>query len=186
MSGLHERARQQIALLAGDDLEGEEQAEAQQSVTICPDCRDHLLRLRGCLDILDRTGRSAETVSGPSLWPALEPRLQPIAVRRSDQFNGWVPALSMAAACIALLIAGQMDDVAPPDVSGAESFRTTFMTTGSRLHQVPMMNARSQQVISLESSGVNPRLMPIRQEAESRESGTLAVPVRSRFPEWYR
>src|SRR5690606_36061208 len=48
--------------------------------------------------------------------PSIEKRLRPPAVMAArEDFNGWVPALSMAAACIALLIAGQMDGMAPSD-----------------------------------------------------------------------
>jgi hypothetical protein len=43
------------------------------------------------------------------------------AARGPETFNGWVPALSMASACIALLVAGQLDGVSPQDVAEAES-----------------------------------------------------------------
>ena len=191
MSGLHERARQQIALLAGDDLEGEELEEAQRSVESCPDCRSHLHRLRGCLDVLEHSGKSTGAVSGPSLWPAIESRLQPIAVRRADRFNGWVPALSMAAACIALLIAGQMDAVAPYDVSahrGDQSFQATLMPAGPRLHQPPfhINGDMNRQFISFRPLDAFLRLEPLRQKTDLQEQDALLVPVRSRYPEWYR
>ncbi|HEX6987330.1 MAG TPA: hypothetical protein VF170_18275 [Planctomycetaceae bacterium] len=121
MSELNERARRQIALLAGDDLEGEPAEEARRSIGACPECRRHWVRVRGCLDVLERVAKAAEPVPGPSLWPALESRLRPaVTVRRAERFNGWVPALSMAAACIALLIAGQMDGVPAQDSAVAD------------------------------------------------------------------
>lgn len=118
MSGLNERSKRQIALLAGDDLEGESHEEARRSVESCPDCRRHWVRVRGCLDVLERAGKSAAAVPEESLWPAVERRLPPVsAPRRPEKFNGWVPALSMAAACIALLIAGQMEGTPPQDTA---------------------------------------------------------------------
>lgn len=121
MSGLNELMRSQIALLAGDDLEDDEQIrEVRRSIESCPDCRQHWVRLRGCIDVLDRAGRSAERVSAPSLWPAIGSRLQKTSCVRRDRFNGWVPALSMAAACIALLVAGQMDELSPQELPAAD------------------------------------------------------------------
>lgn len=110
MSRLNERSRRQIALLAGEDLEGVPAEEARRSVESCPNCRGHWARVRGCLDLMERVAKEgAEAGDGASVWPALEARLSRPVVRGSDRFNGWVPALSMAAACIALMIAGQME-----------------------------------------------------------------------------
>jgi len=120
MSGLNERSRRQIALLAGEDLEGEAYDEAVRSVQSCPDCRSHWVRVCGCLSLLDRAGKDAAASSGRSLWPEVQRRLRSVSVARGpEKFNGWVPALSMAAACIALLVAGQMDGV-PQDVAEAD------------------------------------------------------------------
>ena len=124
MSGINERTKRQIALLAGDDLEGVPAEEAQRSVDSCPNCRGHWTRVRGCLDVLERVGKQAEPASGSSLWPVIEAQLCRPVVRAPERFNGWVPALSMAAACIALLIAGQMD-ARPPQDAVDESWVTT-------------------------------------------------------------
>ena len=115
MSGINERTRRRIALLAGDDLEGVDAEETRQSVESCPNCRGHWTRVRGCLDVLERAGKRAEPAPMPSLWPAIEAQLNRPVVRAPERFNGWVPALSMAAACIALLIAGQKDVALPQD-----------------------------------------------------------------------
>ncbi|MBA3316270.1 MAG: hypothetical protein M3552_06690 [Planctomycetota bacterium] len=120
MNGLSELVKNQIALLAGDDLENEQTADVRRSIESCPHCRQHWVRLRGCVDVLDRVGRSEGPVSGESLWPAVESRLQRTVSVRPGKFNGWVPALSMAAACIALLAAGQLDGVSPQEMSAAD------------------------------------------------------------------
>jgi hypothetical protein len=137
MTGLSERTKRQIALLAGDDLEAEQSEEIRRSVDACPDCRRHWLRVRGCLDVLERAGKANEPTPEISLWPALEVRLRPASVaRRADKFNGWIPALSMAAACIALLIAGQRDGVVPADAAAFEEHRL-FVGHSLPLHAVP-------------------------------------------------
>lgn len=120
MSGLNERSRRQIALLASDDLDKAQAEEARRSINSCPHCKGHWTRVRDCLDLLERAGKESAPVPDFSLWPAVESRLIPSSVRRLERFNGWVPALSMAAACIALLIAGQMES-APQDFLDAES-----------------------------------------------------------------
>jgi hypothetical protein len=121
MSSLNELMKSQIALLAGDDLEDEEEIrDVRRSIESCPHCRQHWVRLRGCVDVLDRAGRSTERVSSPSLWPSIGSRLQRTSYVRRDRFNGWVPALSMAAACIALLVAGQMDGFSPQELPASD------------------------------------------------------------------
>lgn len=110
MSEFNERSKRQIALLAGDDLEGVATEEVRESIESCPKCRGHWIRVRGCLDLMERVGKEGpDPIDVASLWPALEPRLRRPVVLRAERFNGWIPALSMAAACIALMIAGQLE-----------------------------------------------------------------------------
>lgn len=163
MNGLNERTKQRIALLAGDDLDDEEVAEVRRLIIACPDCRQHWVRVQGCLDVLDRGGalESEEVLKEPGLWPAISSRLRPSAASsHRRKFNGWVPALSMAAACIAMLAAGQLD--------------ATWQQEGS-------WPARSERM----ASGIQrSRWMPISQETLAP---ARAVPLpnssdRSQFP----
>lgn len=134
MNGLSELVKNQIALLAGDDLEDEQTADVRRSIETCPHCRQHWVRVRGCVDVLDRVGRSEEPMSGESLWPAIESRLQRTVSVRPGKFNGWVPALSVAAACVALLVAGQMDGISPQEMSAADQavlFSGNLLNVGS-------------------------------------------------------
>ena len=127
MSELTARTKRQIALLVGDDLEVTEQAEARQSVESCPMCREHWVRLRDCMDAIEYAGKSVDVRPGASLWPRIESQLRSsVVVRRSERFNGWVPALSMAAACIALLVAGQHDGIAPDDSAASSRYERGF------------------------------------------------------------
>lgn len=109
MSELNERTKRQIALLAGGDLEVEELDEALHLIKTCSHCQEHWRHVRGSLDLLDRFG-TPELGQSEELWPAVETRLRASrAASNPRKFNGWVPALSMAAACILILAAGQMD-----------------------------------------------------------------------------
>ncbi len=108
MSLLNGQTKRQISLLAGDDLEGPHADEARGYVETCPDCRRHWTRVRGCLDVIQRTEGAQRTDAGArpvgSLWPTIEGRLGPTVVPRPEpRFNGWIPAFSMAAACAAVV-----------------------------------------------------------------------------------
>ncbi len=108
MSLLNSHTKLQIALLAGDDLEGAEAGETRGQVESCPDCRRHWTRVRGCLDVLHRTDSGVRPAG--SLWPAIEDRLlatsQPLRPRRS---RAWIPVFSIAAACLAVALAATTD-----------------------------------------------------------------------------
>ena len=143
MSFLNERSKRQIALLAGDDLEGEQVGEAQRNIDLCSDCRQHWIHVRGCLDVLDRAGKTTWPQDS-RLWPAIESRLRStVTPARPQEFNGWVPALSMAAACIALLIAGRLDGIAPHDVvaPGHDAVQAGLFPSGYRLHSRPISDS---------------------------------------------
>jgi hypothetical protein len=155
MNGLNELVKCQIALLAGDDLEDEQTAEVRRSIESCPHCRQHWVRLRGCVDVLERVGRSGEAVSGPSLWPAIESRLQRTVSVRPGKFNGWVPALSMAAACVALLVAGQMDGLAPPELATDQA----VLFSGD-VSTMPPLELRPREVRSVRRSPFEGALVP--------------------------
>jgi hypothetical protein len=51
-----------------------------------------------------------------SLWPSLSTRLVALSPPRSDRFNGWIPAVTVAAVCLAMvLIASPPAMLAPQD-----------------------------------------------------------------------
>lgn len=120
MNALNERTKRRIALLAGEDLDvdDEEARDVRRLIANCPECRRYWMRIRGCLDVLDRCdvteddGNSSDARGGstPGVWREIEPRLHSLSAKsRRRTFNGWIPALGMTAACIAMLVAGQMD-----------------------------------------------------------------------------
>lgn len=120
MNGLNERTKRRIALLAGEDLgeDDDEAREVRRLIATCPVCRQYWMQILGCLDVLDRCDVSGEVEASsqpsdntsPGVWREIAPRLQGSKAKtRRRPFNGWIPALSMAAACVVMLVAGQMD-----------------------------------------------------------------------------
>lgn len=132
MAVLSERAKKQIALLAGGDLDGEEALEVRRGIESNLEHRQQWIRCCGCLDVLEKSGSLIAAPEGPSLWPAIEARLRPAEIRRPEKFNGWVPALSVAAACIAVLVAGQMEGTTAPEAT-IPQVQANFLS-GNRLH----------------------------------------------------
>lgn len=115
MGGSHSNSIRQIALLAGEDLDGGEEATARRHLDECPKCRRHWVKVRGCLDVLERVAVE-EAKPYRSLRPAVEARLRPNAMPwREKRYNGWTPALSLAAACITLMAVGQVGLALRPD-----------------------------------------------------------------------
>lgn len=91
-----------MALHVGQDVDGGSAgggsaAELRQHIAGCPSCRQHWYGLQQS----QRALRSPQTevVSRGSLWPGISARLP---ARREPSFNGWIPALAMAAACLAV------------------------------------------------------------------------------------
>jgi len=144
MAVLSEHAKRQIALLAGGDLDGDEALEVRRIIESSAEHRQQWIRCCGCLDVLEKTGSLVATPDGPSLWPSIEARLRPSVVRRPEKFNGWIPALSLAAACIAVLVAGQMEGTASYE-AGVPQMQASFLS-GNRLHH-PVVDFTPKQMV---------------------------------------
>lgn len=69
-------ARPRLALLAGDELTGDERRRAERHLIGCPVCRDRMEALRSSLGALRTLGETGPDIDAPSLWPALARRIQ--------------------------------------------------------------------------------------------------------------
>jgi hypothetical protein len=122
MTAPDEIDRRRIALLWGDDLEGSYVAETEQKVSSCPKCKAHWERICEASSALRESADGSHPMGvGDSIWPSVRRKLDAARVRRArdpegagSNFNGWVPALTVAAACLALFAVTS----APIDRSG--------------------------------------------------------------------
>ncbi len=108
------RARSEIALWVGDDLDQSARHELERHLAECPSCRDHRNRMRASLDMLygaeDSVDTSGDSVASThdSLWPGLSGRLElRDEARKASRFNGWVASLSLAAMVLAMVALSQ-------------------------------------------------------------------------------
>jgi hypothetical protein len=107
------RAKTAIALWVGDDLDASSVNDLQSHLAECPVCRDRWLDMRRSLDVLHRVETPIDDrgQSG-NIWPSVAARiLRRNQARQPQDFNGWVPALAVSAACLAIAVI--ITDLAP-------------------------------------------------------------------------
>lgn len=115
------QAKREIALCVGEDLtDADRRAELRGHLTGCPDCREHLKRLKGMFQVFERAEGQQTYDCADSIWPGLSGRLgQPRPRLPGPRFNGWVPFSVMAAACVLLMIVMEMQPSSGTPVSGS-------------------------------------------------------------------
>ncbi len=107
-----QRARSQISLWVGGDLDASAWECVREHLRECPSCQSYQLRMQKMLELLGSSDDSHDPsveneLSQDSLWPALSAQLaKRQRKKRTDEFNGWVPALAMAAVCVVMVFAG--------------------------------------------------------------------------------
>jgi hypothetical protein len=113
------RAKTQLALLIGNDLEPVAVQEVRKHLDECGSCREHLQRLSASLDVLQAPVNSTWNTQSESLWPKLSVRLASQgAPSKAHRMNGWAASLSVAAACTAMFLVARhqfpSESVSPP------------------------------------------------------------------------
>ena len=136
------RARIDIALLVGNDLDAPTQQQLERHLANCPHCRDHRHSLTATMQSLQ--GDPLEPIRTGSLWPRLEQQLaRREAAWSGARFNGWVPAMAVAAAWIVLLVFLQSPPPnrhfleSSPMVPTAAGFESAYPASGRPLELLP-------------------------------------------------
>lgn len=98
------RARLQIALCVGGDLESDDCRELRQHLSSCEHCREQYDQMKSGVATLQERHENEDPYSlSDSLWPDLLQRLPARPGRGIPEFNGWWAALAVCVACVALL-----------------------------------------------------------------------------------
>ncbi|MEX0702681.1 MAG: hypothetical protein WD069_11345 [Planctomycetales bacterium] len=103
------RARVEIALWAGNDLDAVSIGRLQRHLATCPCCRDHWRDMKSSLRALHESSDTLVETAGEgarpeSVWPAVAVRLAAPDFRGpAGRFNGWVPAIAVAAIFLAMV-----------------------------------------------------------------------------------
>ena len=95
---------QECALHAGSDLNEPLPANVRQHLASCPACRESYKQLRKDVALLQKCESETDRDPDSSCWPALSQRLRTQRARRrsNDHVNGWIAAVSISVACMAL------------------------------------------------------------------------------------
>lgn len=102
-------ARHNIALHAGNDLDALTVRELKQHLHHCVECAAHWKQMVQSLKVLQVPARKAAPIHD-SVWPGISRKLAAQrAPRRSERFNGWAPALAVAASCMLMLFVTQQN-----------------------------------------------------------------------------
>ncbi len=97
--------KQNLALLAGRDLEDDEAVLAKRHTVECPSCREMLRQLEDSQTAMRVVRETPAEINGRSLWPRIRAQLMPATIeRQQNKFPNWMPTATLAAACLALLV----------------------------------------------------------------------------------
>jgi hypothetical protein len=97
------RAKAEIALSVGDDLDATSKQELEQHLVICAHCRNHWMRLQSSLRILRKSDVKSDKLLSDSVWPGVSTKLASRGDASMSQFNGWLAATAVVAACVMIL-----------------------------------------------------------------------------------
>jgi len=100
------RAKSDIALWAGGDLDDRTAMPLERHVAVCPECRDYRQRMSGSLQVLHEPALAAPCNLQDSVWPDVESRLSRQSqseAQKAERLNRWLPAAAIAAACLAVI-----------------------------------------------------------------------------------
>jgi hypothetical protein len=115
------RARTNVALWAGGDLDDQESGQLERHLAVCPQCRDYRTRIAGSLQALrEPQGILADNLYD-SVWPKVASRLavkSQADARRAERLNRWLPVAAAAAVCLAVIALTSEPEPRRQDVFG--------------------------------------------------------------------
>lgn len=121
------RAQTDIALWAGNDLDETDRLSLQRHLEACPDCREYQAQMQALMRLVDecplkeQADEASKSAVSDSLWPSLSSHLVSLPFRNCDRFNGWIPAVAVAAVCLAMLMVASPQGTFPPNGTAVHS-----------------------------------------------------------------
>lgn len=117
------RAKTEIALWVGNDLDAASIGRLQRHLATCPGCRDHWHGMTSSLRALHDSSDSLLNEPPPgerrrcSVWSAVSVRLASPGFQGSaGRFNGWVPAIAVAAIFLAMVTIANTARITPMSI----------------------------------------------------------------------
>ncbi len=177
------RAQSDIALWAGNDLDEAGLADLQVHLEACPECRKYLTQMQALLQLVDNcplrdeADEASQAAVEDSLWPSLSTKLVSLPASRYDRFNGWIPAVAVAAVCFAMVLVASPPQSAPPQSTPAGS--VTADEDQPELEK-PFDNPRSNRILpSGRFNGLSIEELPVdqHQHVPQRRSPAFSEPA---------
>ena len=117
------RAKQDMALCAGRDLDDCAEQQLRRHLSACPDCRDQWQRVQASTQLLQRTADANSPVGDVRLWSGVSTALQQIERERLQAPQAgrtplWIPAVAVAALVLAAVSIVQTLTPLPEDPGG--------------------------------------------------------------------
>ena len=104
------RARSEIALWVGNDLDEVAEAKLEQHLAECHHCRKNWREMQASLSTLREPNYDSYRSQYDSVWPRLSAQLPSREeIRRAERFNGWLPAVTVVAACLMMATFSMMN-----------------------------------------------------------------------------
>lgn len=102
------RAKQEMALCAGRDLDPVTEQELRRHLANCPGCHEQWNRICSTTSVLQQAGFEAAEMPAPQLWPSVSRNLREVPRRpaRSESFsfsNALVPLVAVASLILAVV-----------------------------------------------------------------------------------
>lgn len=130
------RAQSEIALWVGGDLDDASIAALGQHLNRCPACDRVRLQMQRAMSALEDQP-AAESSLHDSIWPEVSKQL-PQSLPQGDRFNGWLPAIAMAAVCCLMLTIATMTPTNSPALNSESAINSTWeREQSSHDHYVP-------------------------------------------------
>lgn len=116
------RAKQEMALHAGRDLDSAVELELQRHLASCPSCHEQWKRIRSATAVLHQASLEEAEVPPPRLWSAVSRSIQATPDRRnarSQSFShGFVPLVAVASLLLAVVSINHSLNNPPPSQTG--------------------------------------------------------------------
>ncbi len=98
-------ANRQMALAVGEDLSPAEIQELQRHLQDCSNCQQTWEQHQRGFAVLQHSRTMEARPKSDSVWPTVSHRLRErTATSQLGEFNGWIAALAVTAACVVLFV----------------------------------------------------------------------------------
>jgi hypothetical protein len=129
-----------MALAVGDDLPVSELRQLEQHVRVCAKCQSAWEQHRQGFAVVQQSRIQTIRPLSDSIWPKLANRLQHrFSDRSQSDFNGWIPALAITAACVLVFVFSQETPLSPVQSPRSGPMEETYIRSFDESSPVPLL-----------------------------------------------